>query len=1132
MINTAPFSTYRTAIEQNVRAGNATEHTHRPALKALLESLTAGITATNEPKRVACGAPDYSVARDSGQNPLTIGYVEAKDVGLPLDPIERDSARTNPTTDNGRQFKRYRAALQNLILTDYLEFRWHVNGELRATARLGRLDAHGRVTWDRGEEAKVRDLLLAFLSQAPVTITKPSDLAVRMARLTHLIRDTIVTAAESGQASSLLIDLRAAFQDVLIPDLDIPQFADMFAQTLAYGLFAARVNHRGALGTFRRQDAAREIPRTNPFLRRLFATIAGPDLDDEPFAGFADDLTQLLAYTDVDAVLADFGQRTRQDDPVVHFYETFLKSYDPRLRELRGVYYTPEPVVSYIVRSVDHLLRTRFACVDGLADTATVSYNRTDDQGRLQTTQAPRVLILDPACGTGTFLYAVVNHIREEYQRQGNAGKWSGYVRDQLLPRLFGFELLMAPYAVAHLKLGMQLAGQDLPAAARPDWSYAFQGDERLGVYLTNSLEEGLKKSQLLLGGFISEEANAAAAIKREMPIMVVLGNPPYSGHSANASWREQTDPATGRTRRVPTWIGGLLQDYYQVDGKPLGEKNPKWLQDDYVKFLRFGQWRIQQSGAGVLAFITNHGYLDNPTFRGMRQQLMHTFTDIYLLDLHGNARKKEVAPDGRPDQNVFDIEQGVAVGIFVKEPGQSGPARVHHAHLWGTRQGKYDWLTAEALQTTPWTDLSPQAPFYLFAPQDADLRAEYEHGWSLPAVLPVNSVGIVTARDHLTIRWSAPEVLTTVRDFAALLPEEARTKYDLGRDVRDWKVSLAQQDINAHGVLPELVASVLYRPFDQRYTYYTGRSRGFICRPRPEVMSHMLAGKNVALVCPRRVETSGGWGHCLVASGVVEHVVVSLKTIDSVFPICLYPPRSGATNTQASMTGLSPWPEGKDGRRPNLNPDFVAELSDRLGLTFVPDGRGDLAQTFGPEDIFHYIYAVLHAPTYRSRYVEFLKLDFPRVPITGDRDLFRTLAKKGAALVALHLLESPALTRPITCYPVPGPNLVEPGHPRYLAPGEPEPGTGQLLAQGRVYLSKDDPTTGKRGQYFEGVPPDVWEFHVGGYQVCEKWLADRRGRTLSLADLNHYERIVVALQETIRLMEEIDAAIPTWPMP
>ena len=662
-----PVKAYLKEIDTALSAGDATEHTHRPALKSLLEALGPHVTATNEPRRTACGAPDFEVKTKGKFGLLTVGHIEAKHIDADLSRIESDANRKTAQTRDGLQLARYRNALPNLLLTNYLDFRWYVRGERRLTARLAELGRDGRIKPLPGGDEDLRKLLDLFLHQEPEPVADPKELALRMANLTHLVRDIIVEAFKSGNASSTLRDLHKAFEETLIPELQIAAFADMFAQTLAYGLFAARCTDPSIRrGQFSRDKAAHLIPKTNPFLRRLFGMIAGPEMDEEPYEGLVNDLAQLLGHAEMDKVLANFGKREKKQDPVLHFYETFLGAYNPAERKKRGVYYTPEPVVSYIVRSVDHLLKTRFNCPDGLGDTSTIELERVDKDGNKVKEKFPRVLILDPACGTGTFLYAVVDLIREKFMNENRAGEWSGYVREHLLPRLFGFELLMAPYAVAHFKLGMQLAGHDLPSdALRDQWAYESQGNERLGIYLTNSLERIAQKRDQ--GGFLTfldRESSDAAAVKERMPIMVVLGNPPYAGLSANRSWKMQE-----KHRKVRTFIGELLRDYYFADGKPLGEKNPKWLQDDYVKFIRFGQWRIDRTGAGILAFITNHGYLDNPTFRGMRQQLMKTFDEIYVLDLHGNAKKKEVCPDGSRDKNVFDIQQGVAISLMVKLP-------------------------------------------------------------------------------------------------------------------------------------------------------------------------------------------------------------------------------------------------------------------------------------------------------------------------------------------------------------------------------------------------------------------------------------------------------------------------------
>ncbi|MFP5374524.1 MAG: N-6 DNA methylase, partial [Gammaproteobacteria bacterium] len=622
--NDEPIRTYIAAVERAMATGQASEHTHRPALEVLLEALGgAGVDAINEPRQIACGAPDFIVVRGT----VPLGHVEAKDVGVDLAKVEKTE-----------QLLRYRESLANLILTDYLSFRWYLDGQLRLSAHLPRPGANGRIRWNAEAAAEVSQLLQQFLlADIPLKST-PHDLATRMAGMARLIRDLIIQTFRAEGDSGELHGQREAFRRVLIESLTTEQFADMYAQTLCYGLFAARCNSP-AVG-FTRQTAASALPKTNPFLRRLFGTIAGPNLD-ERIAWAVDQLAVLLARADMNAILADFGRRTRQEDPVVHFYETFLAAYDPKMREARGVYYTPEPVVGWIVRSIDAILRHDFGMKEGLAHARKIRLKRPKAKGKGEETyETHRLQILDPATGTGTFLYAVIQKIREHFD--GNAGAWPGYVAEHLLPRLFGFELLMAPYAVAHMKLGLELEQS----------GYDFRSDERLGVFLTNSLEEAHELTGLpLFTQWLAEESRAASNIKRDAPVMVVLGNPPYSGHSAN----------TGE------WIAGLLrghdslnkrdtENYFEVDGKPLGERNPKWLNDDYVKFIRFAQWRIEQTGHGVLGFVTNHGYLDNPTFRGMRESLMRGFDEIYLLDLHGNSKKKETAPDGGKDENVFDI--------------------------------------------------------------------------------------------------------------------------------------------------------------------------------------------------------------------------------------------------------------------------------------------------------------------------------------------------------------------------------------------------------------------------------------------------------------------------------------------
>ncbi len=949
----------------------------------------------------------------------------------------------------------------------------------------------------------------AFTVEHRYTIRKSQELARQMARHAALVRDMVSQVYGLEADDGPLHALYADFKEALLHDLTPETFADMVAQTVAYGLFSAAT--QSGDGASQRLDFDRVvdlIPNTNPFLKDLLAALTAEGAGDGSTASAltidleelgVDQLVEMLRQTDVEAILQDFGRQTGggREDPVLHFYEDFLSEYDKAQKVQRGVFYTPDPVVSYIVRSVDYLLKEEFGLADGLADTSV------DPE-----TGEPLVQILDPATGTGTFLAHVIDEIEDTVKKKPGTD-WNEYVAEHLLPRLNGFELMMAPYAVAHMKLGLKLR----------QTGYDFASDERLRVYLTNALEEPVEAHEALaLAGFLSQESNAAARVKQRVPITVVLGNPPYAYESSN----------TG------DWISSLVRDYYEVNGKPLGERNPKGLQDDYVKFIRFAQWRIDRTGAGILAFITNHGYLDNPTFRGMRQSLMTDFDIIYVLDLHGSTKKRETTPEGKADENVFDIMPGVGILVAIKQPDSvaAGSTKVWHNDLWGAREVKYTKLNTWDISETKWEQITPRSPDYFFMPQDLDKVTEYEHGWRIDKAMNVNSVGLYTARDHFAVQWSQEEMHDVINDFASLDVEEARRKYDLGKDSQDWKVELAQSDVIATGCTHNRIESLSYRPFDKRFTYYTGNSRGFICRPRSEVMQHLLHDDNLAL-CFMRRSRDQTVGHFLVVRHVVDKTILSSLDNANVAPLYLYTTSEDTEGMLFQSSGTI--------REPNLAVPFISLLEKKLGLKFVAEGNGNLTKKFGPEDVLHYAYAVFHSPTYRQRYAEFLKIDFPRLPLTSDVGLFRALVGLGADLVALHLLEedyaaaswnqqgagSP-LQHPITTFV------------------ERETGTkmGKFSKRtcydpdgGRVYL---DTSSLKRSSYFKGVLEEVWEFQIGGYQVLRKWLYDRRktpsqpGRVLTEQDIAHYQRVVVALKETMRLMEEIDEVIEAhggWPI-
>jgi predicted helicase len=1053
---------YFQEVTQVYQGQNATEHSYRPALKKLMESLDSGIQAINEPKRIACGAPDFLVKNGV----LDVGYMEAKDISVSLKKVEK-------TAQMGRYFQ----ALGKLILTDYLEFRWYVQGELTLTASLGTIDKNKKIKIDKEGIQAVDQILRQFLLAKVPQITTPKYLAKCMADLAQLMRDAIKTALNDVDKGGTLREQLESFQRVLIKDLTVEQFADMYAQTICYGLFAARCNTDNPQ-TFSRETAAFKLPKTNPFLRSIFGQIAGPDLDDR-ISWAVDNLANILQQTEMAEILKDFGKRTRREDPVVHFYETFLAEYDPKMRESRGVYYTPEPVVDYIVKSVDYILKHKFNISKGLADSKKIKIPNPKGEGTIETHQ---VLILDPAVGTGTFMHSVIDFIYDKFKNQ--RGMWSSYVRKHLLPRLFGFELLMAPYTVAHMKLGLQL--QEL--------GYDFSSDERLRIYLTNTLQEAFQIPAA--DGFmnrIRDEAEAAKDIKQDVPVMVILGNPPYSYESIN------TDP----------WIVGLVRDYYQVDGKPLGERNPKGLLDDYVKFIRFAQHRVSETGYGIVALITNHGYLDNPTFRGMRQNLMQTFDEIYVLDLHGNSKKKEVCPDGSPDKNVFDIQQGVAISIFIKyENSQQKLATVYHADLWGMREvyenkelvgGKYHWLAENDISSTEWTEIKPQPGFNTFKINDDILCNEYNKFWKITNILIVNNDGIVTARDDLTIKFTQKDVLDTINKFVSLSIEDARKIFDLGEDTRDWKITLAQKDLKESGLLKTNIIPIYYRPFDYRYTYYTGKTKGFHCTPRGEVMQHMIINDNLGLAVGRQglAVNDPEWSLVTSLKNIIDKNVFRRGGI-CFFPLYLYP-----TNTPTLFD--SPPTNAPGGRKPNLSPEFITELSQKLDLEFISDGKGNKTKTFGPEDIFNYIYAIFHSPNYRQRYAEFLKIDFPRVPLTANAALFWELVIKGDKLVKYHLMKETGTE--ISTYPIPGSDIVE--QVKYHENHQ------------QIWINSQ--------QYFDQVPQQIWNFYIGGYQVCQKWLKDRKGRQLNFDDINHYQNIISIISETIKIMENIDQIIENY---
>ena len=1074
---TTAFTQYFRALT-SLDVSEATELSWRRALENLLRTLAEDanphITIIHEPKRdrAGGGAPDFKVKLGEA----ILGYVETKSIGADLDAALQSE-----------QLAKYKQLSGNLILSDYLEWIWLRDGQITRRERLGEL-GENRLDPDRAD--RVAGLTAGFLSTPPKKLGDARRLSAALAVRCHDLRDFLLEELERQdreQRQGRLYGLYDVFRRDVFHELELSEFADAFAQTLGYGLFLAKLN-AGEQSAVTLVNTKHYIPVNFALIRELVDFLDELEQDDyRAIRWLVEEILSIMNSLDLAAIVEDlaFTKRLHRrhppaeddrllfaKDPYVYFYEDFLKAYDRETRKARGVYYTPPPVVSFIVRAVHELLKDTFGIGHGLAD-------------------RKRVTVLDFATGTGTFLLEVLHHIFETVS-EGIRGQ---VVKEHVLKNLYGFEYLIAPYTVAHLKLSQFLR----------DKGHAMQPEERLHIYLTNTLEPIEAQANFLLPA-LSREVKAAQQVK-DSPILVITGNPPYSGHSKN----------TG------AWITGLIDTYKQVDGKPLGERNTKWLQDDYVKFIRFAQWKMEQVKEGVVGIITNHSFLDNPTFRGMRQSLMQTFNRLYLLDLHGNAKKKETAPDGGIDENVFDIEQGVAVSLMVKKEGLS--PGVYHAELWGGRTEKYRALLESDKASVEWTALTPSPPFYLFIPQDERLREEYERGWKVTEMFPVNSVGITTARDRLTIHYTEDELWKTVQDFAALPVEEARRKYKLGKDARDWKVELAQQDLQKSGPSQDQIVPILYRPFDIRYTYYTGHSRGFHCMPRGKVMRHMLSGENCGVIFSRNVEIGRGWEHVHCSMLPINLHTVSLKEGNYLAP--LYLQNIGIVTTRLTKDD---WAASatkhmighKSGSRYDISslfPLYLAPEEEKTGdgLFEADDpfkGKGrceNLSQQFrtfidakykcrySPEAILGYVYAVLHSPTYRNTYQDFLKIDFPRVPFVKQRETFEALSQLGWELIQAHLLTAiPQFQVDVTPgdFHVAKP-VYDPGHER-------------------LHIN----TT----QYFFPVPADVWAFHIGGYQVLDKYLKSRKSRTLCLDEIENVQQVVSVLRFTIDQMQRIEA--------
>ncbi|MEO8236043.1 MAG: type ISP restriction/modification enzyme, partial [Flavobacterium sp.] len=1043
------------------KTGNAREHSYRGDLQNVIMAILPHVLVTNEPARVACGAPDYVLT----QKDIPVGYIEAKDIGVDL----KDKKLKE-------QFDRYKAGLTNLIFTDYLDFHFYKDGEFVTKIAIAKIENGAIVPIPENFE-QFTNLIKNFAQTISQTIKSPTKLAQMMAGKAKLMADVIEKSLNNDDENGIRSSIKSqmlSFQQMLIHDIDNKSFADIYSQTIAYGMFAARY-HDPTLPTFSREEAASLIPKSNPFLRKLFQDIAGYDLDNR-LVWIVEELVSIFLASDVAQIMKNFGKSTKQEDPVVHFYETFLGEYNPALRKARGVWYTPQPVVNFIVRAVDDILKTEFNLKEGLADTSKIKIKKkavTQTKGKdaklkeVETeVEVHKVQILDPATGTGTFLAEVVRHIHKKFE--GQQGIWSKYVTNDLIPRLNGFELLMASYAMAHLKMDMLLT----------ETGYKPTDDQRFRIFLTNSLEEAHPDTQTLFSSWLSDEADQANAIKRDAPVMVVMGNPPYSVSSSNKS----------------EWIQNLIKDYK----KDLNERKIN-LDDDYIKFTRFGQHFIDKNGSGILAYISNNSFIDGITHRQMRKHLLESFDKIYILDLHGNAKKKEVSPDGSVDQNVFDIMQGVSINIFVKTGNKkiNELGEVFHYDLYGKRDFKYHFLE-ENIDKLDWKNLKFEKPNYFFTNKNFEGISDYEKGFKIDGLIQKYVSGFQTKRDKTTINFSKKELLEIKNTFENFEISEIRNKLKLPDDGRDWTIEWAKKDLISNN---PIITKIMYRPFDERFTFYTGKSKGFIAYPRDEMFSHLNKFENFSIITCRQQSTFD-FQHIFISRLVSDMCNISSQTKETgyIFPLYLYP----ETTTQTSLLDDTSTSSAQDRRVPNLNMEIVNEMAKKLGIGFVAEkedqtGFKNLSglKNFAPIDILDYIYAVLHSPSYREKYKEFLKIDFPRVPYPKTLEEFETLRGLGSQLRQIHLLESEVVEKYITQYPEDGDNVV--GKPRLDLTG-----FENLSGLGNVYINET--------QYFANVPEVAWNFYIGGYQPAQKWLKDRKERELSYEDIRHYQKIIVAL--------------------
>mgnify|MGYP002624231764 FL=1 len=1070
---------YINDVNDIYNSGVPTEHTYRVPLVNLLTQLLSGSNKSkmgvyNEGTRKDYGAPDIEFRRDD----VTIAFIETKKIGEP-DLLGQNSKQ------HKEQFDRYKNAVNLIAFTDYLLFYLYENGEQVLSARIGREESSGVVINEDEQQLENFLKIVYELGHAePQPIRSARLLAEVMAAKAKVIASVLNTAMvlnKTTEDEELHAKLDA-FQKFLVHDMSVEQFTDFYAQTIVYGLFVARIYDK-IPQTFSLQEAAELIPAINPFLKKIFKHLALAELH-KGVRWIVEDLVAVFRVTDMKRVMHNYGK-----DPLVHFYEEFLEAYNPKLREDFGVWYTPQEVVSFIVDAVDTILREKLNTEKGLADNSLITYKDKTFH---------KVQILDPATGTGTFLATAAEKIYASYK--GKEGCWPEDVVKDVIPRLNGFEYLMAPYTMAHLKVATALHLNDL------------QEDlpERLNIFLTNSLDKDYPEERLDFAKFITDESNAASRIKRDTPVMVVMGNPPYNEKSANNG----------------DWIMDLMNDYKQEPGKErerikgkkdkavykntLKERNPKGLNNDYCKFIRLGQNFVENTEEGVLAYICGNTFLDTALFRGMRYELLKKFDEIYIINLHGSTKRNESTNEGGKDECVFNIQVGVSINIFIRRhDGNSNTlASVYYKDLYGSQREKLQYLAAHRLGDIDFQELTPQAPLFTFRVRSNELREKYDSGFNIRELMIENVQGFTTDKDFVAIQYEKKNVEMIVNEMLSGKEDtELRSEYGF-RDNRDWSLADSRTMLKlVKDKQADYISQIQYRPFDVRWTFF---HKALVTYPRPLLQNSVHNKRNMVLCLGKEGSTIGDneWSLAYISTLPTDKNVIPRGGV-YLFPLFVYD-QAGDAHTNFSEAIVRQIEERTVLRMLSVAEE-IYKVEPQTGFrTFYTDEDTADQRTFLPLDLLDYIYAVLHSRRYRKTYHECLQDGFPTIPYPDNAEYFRHMAGLGGQIRRLHQLIGITEQDFITTYSISRPK------DNNLCTLRRFEETGGGL--GRVWINEQ--------QYFDHVPVKAWKMVVAGYQPLDRWLKDRKGKKLTSSEIEHYQKMVVALQRQTQMMEWIDGMI------